>query len=130
VQAGCAAPAIVNGGSSYAGGYAAASTLFGPENAPEAVFCAGDSIALGLLDAARRDYSRLAPETLSVVGFDDVPMASWASYELTTLRQRVEEPANATIDLALRMAGDDAPPDEIRLIPGDLIVRRSARLAF
>ncbi|HEV7263999.1 MAG TPA: LacI family DNA-binding transcriptional regulator [Falsiroseomonas sp.] len=130
VQAGCAAPAVVNGGSSYAGGYAAASTLFGTENAPEAVFCAGDSIALGLLDAARRDYGLLAPETLSVVGFDDVPMASWASYELTTVRQRVEEMATATIDLALRTTGDDAPLGEIRLVPGDLVVRRSARLVL
>ena len=49
VEAGCAAPVVTNGGSSYAGGQAAATRLFGNGAAPEAVFCAGDAIALGPL---------------------------------------------------------------------------------
>lgn len=126
--AGCEAPAIVNGGSSYEGGYAAAAALLPAPTRPEAVFCAGDAIALGFLDAARRDHALRVPDSLSVVGFDDMPMASWRSYELTTVRQRVEAMAAETIELLLSMRGGADLRRHARLVPGDLIIRQSARL--
>lgn len=128
VAAGCAAPTVVNGGSTYEGGHAAASALIGGRKLPEAVFCAGDAIALGFMDAVRRDAAIRVPERLSVVGFDDTPMASWMSYELTTVRQRVDAMAAEAIGIVLDAEAGDASRQQAKLVPGDLIVRRSARL--
>jgi DNA-binding LacI/PurR family transcriptional regulator len=129
VAAGCEAPVVVNGGSSYAGGYAAAARLLAGRARPQAVFCAGDAIALGFMDAARRDYALTIPEQLSVVGFDDVPMASWTSYELTTVRQRVDAMASEAIEILLPSPASTTFEPSTRLVPGDLIVRRSARIS-
>ncbi|MGK7864893.1 LacI family DNA-binding transcriptional regulator [Falsiroseomonas sp. E2-1-a4] len=129
VSAGCPAPIVVNGGSSYAGGYAAADALLNVGSLPDAVFCAGDAIAFGFMDAVRRDLGLSIPDRISVVGFDDMPMASWASYELTSVRQQVEAMADAVIDLLLSTDVPDLGRPTKRLVPGDLIIRRSARLA-
>jgi DNA-binding LacI/PurR family transcriptional regulator len=128
VEAGCAAPVVTNGGSSYAGGRAAAARLFGAAATPEAVFCAGDAIALGLMDAARRDHALRIPEAVSVIGFDDTPMAAWASYELTTVRQPIVEMATAAVEIVLGEAGELAIRAGGRFMPGELVRRRSARL--
>ncbi len=127
VAAGCPAPEVMSGGSSYAGGLAAAAVLRAAPR-PQAVFCAGDAMALGLMDAIRRDAALAIPEDLSVVGFDDVPMAAWVSYELTTIRQRVDAMADAAIDIALAGRKNGTAMAEARLVPGDLIVRRSAKI--
>lgn len=127
VAAGCAAPEVLSGGSSYAGGQAAATRLLAGR-LPQAVFCAGDAIALGLMDAVRRDGSVEIPSQLSIVGFDDVPMAAWTSYELTTVRQRVEAMAETAIEIALAQPVERPGDVQTMLVPGDLIVRRSARI--
>jgi len=130
VAAGCPAPVVVTGGSSYAGGYAAAGALVGAGRMLDAVFCAGDAIALGFMDAVRRDAGLAIPDQISVVGFDDMPMASWTSYELTTVRQRVDAMADAAIDLLLSADVPDLGGPTKRLVPGDLIIRHSARIVL
>jgi DNA-binding LacI/PurR family transcriptional regulator len=120
-------PAVENGDSTYEGGYAAGKRLLRDKTRPDAVFCAGDVMALGLMDAARHELGLRIPDDLSVVGFDDVPMASWVSYRLTTVRQRVDVMVEAAVDILL----DPGAPDAAavwRHVPGDLILRCSARL--
>ena len=56
---------------------------------PTAVFCANDVIALGALDAAHK-LGLSVPEDLSIIGVDDIPMASWSMISLTTIRQSIE----------------------------------------
>jgi DNA-binding LacI/PurR family transcriptional regulator len=58
---------------------------------PDAVFCATDLIACGLMDAARHQFSLSIPEQLCVAGFDNIEQASWTSYNLTTFAQPVDE---------------------------------------
>ena len=72
---------------SYEWGKSAASHLFGQPRPPDALFCASDLIALGALDAVRFDFGLCVPDDVAVIGFDDVPAASWAAYGLTTVRQ-------------------------------------------
>lgn len=123
------APAVENGDSSYQGGYEAGQRLLRRRDRPDAVFCASDVMALGLLDAARRECGLTVPEQLSVVGFDDVPMAAWASYELSTVRQRVDSIVETAIDILLDPATSRKSAAVSRHFPGDLIVRKSARIA-
>jgi len=121
-------PVIENGGSSYAGGYAAGQRLLVRRRRPDAIFCAGDTMALGLMDVARREFGLEIPRDLSVVGFDDVPMAAWASYELTTVRQRVDTMVEIAADILLDGKLHASKRAIARLVPGELIVRKSARL--
>jgi DNA-binding LacI/PurR family transcriptional regulator len=63
-----------------------------------------------------------------VVGYDDVPMAGWASYDLTTVRQPVNRMVEATVETLLAQIEDaDRPVQKIE-IDGPLILRGSARI--
>jgi DNA-binding LacI/PurR family transcriptional regulator len=111
---------------SYQDGYAAAKELLGRPDRPEALFCANDILAVGAIDAARREYGLRLPEDLSVVGFDDIAMASWPSYDLTTIRQPVEAMVAATIALAVDLTRGEAAPVSAQRLPGRLMVRTTA----
>jgi DNA-binding LacI/PurR family transcriptional regulator len=109
---------------SYQAGREAARTLLGGGMPPDAVFCAADIIALGLMDTARKELGLRIPDDLAVVGFDDIPSAAWPAYDLTTIRQPIDEMVAATLDL-LEGASGESPVPEIRLLPVELIVRGS-----
>jgi len=121
-------PLVEEAGSySYEAGYAAAKRLLRRDR-PEAVFCANDILALGALDAARRDLGLQVPEQLSVVGFDDISMAAWPSYSLTTIRQPVPAMIDRTMEQAESLLRDPEVPASLSLVPGTLVRRASARL--
>jgi LacI family transcriptional regulator len=67
---------------------------------PTAIFAASDVTAMGVYEAARRFHLRI-PDDLSVVGFDDVPMAKWMSPPLTTLRAPLAEMAALAVRAVL-----------------------------
>lgn len=91
---------------------------------PTAVFCVNDLTAFGALDAAR-SHGVTVPDDLWVVGFDDIPMASWESFDLTTVRQPIDEMARRAADLLLdRLSGGIAAPAHHQL-PYQLVVRGS-----
>ncbi|GAA2672662.1 MULTISPECIES: LacI family DNA-binding transcriptional regulator [Actinosynnema] len=73
---------------------------------PTAVICSSDHMAIGVLrEAHKRGLS--VPGDLSVVGFDDIPLAPYCSPPLTTLAQPIEEMATAAVDeLVLRLDPD------------------------
>ena len=94
---------------------------------PKAVFCVSDLLAVGAMDALR-EFNVQAPEDVWVVGFDDIALASWGSYRLTTVRQPVKEMARLGLQaLQRRLDEPDVPPEILRL-PTRLIVRDSTRL--
>ena len=75
---------------------------------PTAVFAASDMMALGVYDAARQ-LGLDVPGDLSVVGFDDIPEATWASPPLTTVRQPIQEMGASALRMLLRL--QDRPTD-------------------
>ena len=96
---------------------------------PDAVFVAGDLMAIVVLDTLRHELGLAVPQDVSVVGFDNVPQAAWASYELTTFEQPVQPMVEATVALLqsyLREA--QTPPSRNLVVPGQLIIRQSARM--
>ncbi len=124
VQRGLAVPVREEAGAfSYQAGYAAAMRLFANGPRPDAVFGANDIVALGVMDAARREFSIRIPEDLSVVGFDDIPMAAWPPYSLTTLRQPTAAMIESTVDLVRKLMRRSPLKAEITRIPGELIER-------
>ena len=115
---------------SYESGYSAAKRLLERPDRPDAIFCANDMMAMAALDVARSDFGIRVPDELSVVGFDDIQMACWPKYDLTTVRQPVERMVDATIELLL--SAIDNPDGEriLRMIPPTLAVRTSARVVL
>jgi DNA-binding LacI/PurR family transcriptional regulator len=74
---------------------------------PQAVFCGDDILAIGAIDACR-ERGLAVPKDIGIVGFDDMPLAAWAGYRLTTIRQPMAEMVRHAIDqIAARLADPD-----------------------
>jgi DNA-binding LacI/PurR family transcriptional regulator len=91
---------------------------------PTAVFVCSDGMALGVYEALGARGLRV-PDDMSVVGFDDLPEARWASPALTTVRQPLSEMA-AT---ALRSLLDGHRPESTRTELSTRLVRRASTAA-
>ncbi|AWI86583.1 LacI family transcriptional regulator (plasmid) [Alloyangia pacifica] len=107
----------------YRRAYAAAQEMLARRPLPDAVFCANDIMAIAVLDAARIAGASV-PDDLAVVGFDDIPMAAWESYRLTTVRQPLRRMLDQAVDIILASDGSEEIGD-IRILPGELQVRES-----
>lgn len=91
---------------------------------PQAVFCGDDILALGALDACR-ERGLAVPQDIGIVGFDDMPLAAWPGYRLTTIRQPMAEMVRHAIgEIAARLA-DSSHPIEDRLFDIALVERDS-----
>ncbi|MGA6161165.1 LacI family DNA-binding transcriptional regulator [Amycolatopsis magusensis] len=103
-------------------GYRALPVLWAQEPRPTAVFCGNDVTAIGALNAALRHGIRI-PEELTLVGFDDIPMAGWESFDLTTVRHDLHEMARTSARmLAERIDHPDLAPRRTLFTPE--LVRR------
>jgi DNA-binding LacI/PurR family transcriptional regulator len=114
------------GAYTYESGREAALKLLQRDDPPDAIFCAADIMALGAMDAAQYDLGIRVPDELSIIGFDDIPVAAWPSYNLTTVRQPIDQMISATIQLL-----DGKQPAGIgvyQMFPGQVVIRDSARL--
>lgn len=94
------------------------------EAPPTAVFCANDMIAVGLLDEAKRLGIRV-PEDLSVVGHDDIELASWSVFDLTSVRQPVDDMVEAACDLLLSRIQAPGSPSRFLRFRSQIIERGS-----
>jgi DNA-binding LacI/PurR family transcriptional regulator len=81
-------------------GYAAARALFALDSRPTAIFASNDLQAIGVYQAAREAGLHI-PEDVSVVGFDDLPIAAWIDPPLTTVHQPLAEMAATATEMAL-----------------------------
>lgn len=90
------------------------------------VFCGSDSIAFGVIEAARA-LGLSIPEHLSVVGFNNVPPADWRSFRLTTIEYPIGRTIETIVDLLDKRLADPGRPSEVRRIPTQLIVRATTR---
>ncbi|RXZ73240.1 LacI family DNA-binding transcriptional regulator [Agromyces albus] len=114
---------VVDGDFTEEVAYHRTAKLLGRGGAPTAIFASNDLSAFGVLDAAR-DHGLVVPRDLSVVGFDDVPLAQRVSPPLTTVRQPIDEIGRlATATLFEVIAGRD--PGELERCPVELVVRES-----
>lgn len=110
---------------SHHSGYQWCLDLLAAEPRPTAVFAANDVIAFGALDAARR-VGVDVPTELSIVGFDDIDMAGWEGFNLTTVRQPLAEMGRAAAKLLIeRIASEGTMPARRRVFPVGLIRRET-----
>lgn len=90
---------------------------------PDGIFCVTDLLAMGFLDGARHGHGRSIPRDLSVIGFDDVAMAGWSAYGLTTIRQSV----SALTEAVLAAVEREGMPARRFVAPVELIERATVR---
>jgi LacI family transcriptional regulator len=93
---------IVAGDWEIGGGTAAAERLLSLPEPPTAIFAFNDNMAVGVLRVARARGLRV-PEGLSVIGFDDVELATVVAPTLTTVRQPLAELGRMAVDRLVRL---------------------------
>jgi len=92
-------PALVrNGDFLHEGGFIRGGELLELASPPTAIFAGSDQQAFGVYEVARQRGLRI-PQDLSVVGFDDLPVARWVSPPLTTVRQPLAEMGSAAAQM-------------------------------
>lgn len=111
----------------YGAARAAALEMFAGGDYPDAVFVCNDHMAFAVMDVLRFKLGLRVPDDVAVAGFDDVPIAAWPAYDLTSYRQPINRLVARTVDILLKRVDDrDAPPEHVKL-DGDLMLRGSTR---
>ncbi|SDL79836.1 LacI family DNA-binding transcriptional regulator [Streptomyces wuyuanensis] len=105
------------------GGFDRAVEMLRLPEPPTAIFAGSDLQALGVLEAARVSGLRV-PHDLSVVGYDDVPVARWSSPALTTVHQPLRQMAEEAAQMLLRLRTEEASATRLELATS-LVVRNS-----
>jgi DNA-binding LacI/PurR family transcriptional regulator len=106
------------------GGRQQATHLLALADRPTAIVAGNDAQAFGVLQALGESGLR-APDDVSVVGFDDLPVAAWAAPPLTTVRQPLAAMA-ATAFRMLRAGGGDGTAQAHHMeLATTLVVRAS-----
>lgn len=106
----------------YEAGLRAAAELLGCSPRPTAIFASNDDMAAAVLAVAFRSGLRV-PEQLSVVGFDDTPLASVVYPALTTIYQPSREMASVAVGMLLEKRASDEP--QTACLPYRLVVRET-----
>lgn len=117
---------VLCGDFSYQSGKACLAEWLADNEPPDAVICSNDTMAIGCVDEARNHGIRI-PEDMAVVGFDGIHAAFWSGYELTTVRQPVNQMAKAAVDILMeRIENPEAPPEK-RVLAGQLVKGKTTR---
>lgn len=113
---------VVAGDLDYATAYRAAGGLLANATLPTAIFCLNDLMAFATLNAAAAAGVDV-PGTVSVLGFDDVRMAGWEAFRLTTVRQPIAEMGHSAAGMLLRRFADPDAEPEVDLLPCTFVLR-------
>jgi DNA-binding LacI/PurR family transcriptional regulator len=118
---------ILYGDYSYQSGRDCLAEWLQKNPAPDAIICSNDTMAIGVIDEARENHGLHIPNDISVVGFDGITSSAWQSYQITTIKQPVEQLVKAAVGMLLeRIENPDSPP-EARVLTGALIKGNSVK---
>jgi len=111
-------PSLVRHGPfSYETGFAHTQSLLASKSRPTAIFCGNDVIALGACNAATASGFALGQD-ITIIGFDDIAMAAWNMFQITTFRCDRREMAVKAVEMLMnRIAEPDRPPERHLLLP-------------
>jgi LacI family transcriptional regulator len=108
----------------YESGVAMGLELLRRDDPPSAIFAASDLTALGVLEAARQAGLQV-PRDLSVVGFDDTPVALWSAPPLTTVRQNMTGLGQVALRTLVQLAEGQEPVSHRIELATSLVQRQS-----
>lgn len=117
---------VIEGDFTEAGGFLAMQRLLPAR--PDAVFAASDIMALGAMRAAREAGLGI-PDDIAFVGFDDLPLASLADVQLSTMRQPVVQFGSRAVELLVDLIENGIEPPRRVIMDTELVVRESCGLS-
>jgi DNA-binding LacI/PurR family transcriptional regulator len=92
----------------------------------DAVFCGDDVLAMGAMDACREAGVQV-PRDVGVIGFDNMAMAAWPAYNLTTIQQPAAKIIVTAVELLLNIVDETDQTEHTRLFNCEPIERGTLR---
>ena len=112
----------INAISNEESGHSAVKELLRSKQLCDAIFCASDSIATGVIKALRNNNISI-PEDIAVVGYDNIPLAEFIRPPLTTVQQDTNLAGEVLVDTLLARINEQ--PVEATMLPAELVIRES-----
>jgi LacI family transcriptional regulator len=123
-EAGLAPGPMLEAEATEENGFRLASEVLAKREAPTALLCATDRLAVGALHALSH-AGRRAGRDVAVIGYDNLPVATYTDPPLTTFDTGVEPVARRMVEMMLALLGGAAPGALVELREATLIARRS-----
>jgi LacI family transcriptional regulator/LacI family purine nucleotide synthesis repressor len=117
---------IIQGRFSVDGGFKAMEEILALKERPTAIFCMGDEIAVGAMQAIKEAGLKV-PDDFSIVGFDDIEISQYLNPALTTIRQKKGEMGTEAAKMVLEMINPPEEKVEPEIIETELILRDSTK---
>lgn len=107
-----------------ASSYAAMQRILSRGAPPTALFASNDTVAFGAMSALR-DAGLRIPEDVAVVGYDDIPLAAYATPPLTTVRVSPEQNGTMAARALFGLLRGETPSALVQWLDSELVIRRS-----
>ena len=115
---------VIEGEFSESGGFKSMKQILSLEEMPTAIFCQGDEIALGVINAIKSEGLDV-PGDFSVIGFDDIDLSRYIEPKLTTIKQDKFNMGKKAANLLIKMINEPGEKFEPEILPTKLIERES-----
>jgi LacI family transcriptional regulator len=115
---------IINGAFSSIVAYEATKKLLNQKDIPTAIFCSDDYMAIGVMNRIK-ELGLSVPKEISIIGFDDIELASYIKPPLTTIRQPIYEIGKKSAEILLDLIEGRKKAPIRELVDVELIVRES-----
>ena len=116
---------IEKGFFTYEGGYQATEKICNKNLS--AIFCADDTMAFGCIDFIKKNTSIKIPKQLEIIGYDDISISTWESYDLTTVRQPIRQMSKLVTQLINEFIKDPDFEPINHILGGRLIKRNTTK---
>ena len=115
---------VFKGDYSFESGAKGADYFLSLKNPPTAIMCANDAMAIALIrQAVQRGVN--VPDDLSVIGFDDIPVASQINPALTTLAAPIDQISEMACNMLISLINGEKPESKHIALPAELVIRDS-----
>ncbi|HEX3847458.1 MAG TPA: LacI family DNA-binding transcriptional regulator [Steroidobacteraceae bacterium] len=94
----------------------------------DAVFCGDDNLAMGAMDACR-EAGVDVPNEMGIIGFNDMAIAAWPAYHLTTIHQPTADIISAAVELVLSIVEKPVKKPMVHLFDCRAVIRGTLRAA-
>ncbi|WP_422127816.1 substrate-binding domain-containing protein [Vibrio hannami] len=121
------APSYVESNYTYEKAQSEIRKLLASNERPDSIMCATDIIAISVMDIARQEFGLSIPEDLQVIGLDNIPQASWLSYQLTSFQQDFERMARESVKMVVNQIQEQDQSLVKLMIPAKLIERKTLK---
>jgi len=91
-------------------------------NRAEAYFCGDDVLSIGALSAIET-AGLSVPDDIGIIGLNDMEMAAWENFDLTTIHQPIKQIISSSIELIVAMLDEPDRYPEARLFPCRIVER-------